>query len=158
MSLRRLLAAVSLLWAAGLPAAAASASGGGTPAWPALLIYGIGSVVCHQRPERSLSWGTAPWPVCARCTGIYLAFATVAAVGLLARGRALSPGRARAWVSAAALPAIGSLGFEWATGVTPSNATRAATGLLLGGVLGWLVMAFLAEDSAAAGQSDAVER
>jgi uncharacterized membrane protein len=158
LNLHRLLAALSLVWAGGLPAAAAAAAQGGASAWPAFLVYGIGSVVCHQRAERSFYWGAVSWPVCARCTGIYLGVAAAGAVGLWVRRRAFPPDRARAWVAAAALPAIGSLGFEWITGVTPSNATRAATGIVLGAVLGWTLMTFLAEDSAAMRRSDAVER
>lgn len=41
--------------------------------------YAIGSMVCHQLPERSYHLWTAQMPVCARCAGIY-AGAAVAAV------------------------------------------------------------------------------
>ena len=34
-------------------------------------VYAIGSLVCHQLPERSYHLWTAQLPVCARCTGIY---------------------------------------------------------------------------------------
>jgi predicted membrane protein DUF2085 len=44
-----------------------------------LAVYGIGSLVCHQLPERSYHLWTAQLPVCARCTGIYLG----AVVGIL---------------------------------------------------------------------------
>jgi hypothetical protein len=43
-------------------------------------VYGTGSVVCHQLPERSFHvWG-AQMPVCARCAGIYLGAAIAALV------------------------------------------------------------------------------
>jgi len=41
-------------------------------------VYGIGSFVCHQLPERSWRLWTAQMPVCARCTGIYLGAAIAA--------------------------------------------------------------------------------
>ncbi|MBO3840535.1 MAG: DUF2085 domain-containing protein, partial [Candidatus Brockarchaeota archaeon] len=34
----------------------------------------IGSLVCHQRPDRTLWIGGNYLPVCARCTGAYLGF------------------------------------------------------------------------------------
>jgi hypothetical protein len=46
----------------------------------AFVVYRIGSVVCHQRPERSLHLFAAQMPVCARCTGIYLGAALTAIV------------------------------------------------------------------------------
>jgi hypothetical protein len=36
------------------------------------VVYGLGSLVCHQLPERSYHLWTAQMPVCARCAGIYL--------------------------------------------------------------------------------------
>lgn len=141
----RLLAGLSLLWAGGLPAAAAGASHGGLLGWAALVMYGAGAFVCHQRPERSFHWGAAAWPVCARCTGIYVGLAAAALTAQFMRRHALEPPRARLWLALASLPAVGSLGIEWATGVTPSNAVRAATGLLMGSALGWMLTVFLAD-------------
>jgi hypothetical protein len=40
----------------------------------------------------------------------------------------------------AATPAALSLLWEWTTGVMPSNVVRAATGVLIGGVVAWLLM------------------
>jgi uncharacterized membrane protein len=44
------------------------------------LTYVIGSLVCHQRPERSFHALGVQYPVCARCTGIYLGAAIGAAI------------------------------------------------------------------------------
>lgn len=49
----------------------------------------FGGGVCHQLPERSLRFGSATLPLCARCTGTYLsALAALTAVALLRRARA----------------------------------------------------------------------
>src|SRR4051812_167741 len=47
-------------------------------------VYAVGSLICHQRPDRSFFWQGHQFPVCARCTGIYLsgAFAIVVWAGL----------------------------------------------------------------------------
>ena len=47
----------------------------------ATLLYAIGSVICHQRPERSFHLDAVQLPVCARCLGIYVG----AAAGTLSR-------------------------------------------------------------------------
>ena len=36
-----------------------------------LAVYGLGSLICHQLPERSYHLWAAQMPVCARCAGIY---------------------------------------------------------------------------------------
>lgn len=45
----------------------------------AALVYLAGSLVCHQMADRSFHTAGVQWPVCARCTGLYLG----AAAGLL---------------------------------------------------------------------------
>ena len=35
-------------------------------------IFAVGSVICHQRPDRSFFVDGHQLPVCARCTGLYL--------------------------------------------------------------------------------------
>jgi uncharacterized membrane protein len=44
------------------------------------IVYEVGARVCHQRSERSFATAGVPWPVCGRCTGLYLSFAVAAAV------------------------------------------------------------------------------
>jgi hypothetical protein len=41
----------------------------------AAFIYAFGSLICHQRPERSFHLAGAQLPVCARCLGIYMGVA-----------------------------------------------------------------------------------
>jgi uncharacterized membrane protein len=132
-----LIAAVA--WAMALPAATYVA-GTVPPESPltaaSALVYGLGSVVCHQRPERSLwSWNEV-WPVCARCTGLYVGGALVG-IAVLVRPR--SPIRrwklsrhAKGAIALAALPAAATLLYEWSTGRVPGNALRLVTGLPIG--------------------------
>jgi len=72
---RRALIAASVLWVILLIAAtyAVTRSAPGQ-VWYAMAVgvYGLGSVICHQLPERSFYLWTAQLPVCARCTGIYV--------------------------------------------------------------------------------------
>jgi uncharacterized membrane protein len=107
-------------------------------------VYLLGSVICHQRPERSFFLHGVQLPVCARCAGLYAgaAIACVVAVGVRARQR--SSDRARQILAIAAAPTAGTLVFEWLTGITPSTMIRAAAGVTLGAAIGWLVVAVLA--------------
>ena len=43
-------------------------------------VYSVGSLICHQLPERSYRLWGAQMPVCARCAGIYIGAATAALV------------------------------------------------------------------------------
>jgi uncharacterized membrane protein len=108
----------------------------------ALAVYAVGSMICHQLPERSYRLFGAQMPVCARCTGIYLG-AAVAAV-LAAPGASAAAGLAtrtlRLVLVAAAVPTALTLVFEWTTGVTPSNTVRLAAGVPIGAAIAWAVV------------------
>jgi len=146
----RILAFAALVWASVLPVAAAGAAS--SQRWPlSTVVYGIGQFICHQRPERSFRWASTPWPVCARCAGIYAGAAfTSLVVLLIARPSALPPTRARLWTAAACAPAVASLLYEWTSGVAPANLVRAATGFVLGAVMSWIVLAFMNEPTRSA--------
>lgn len=145
--LQRALAGGAVAWAAALPVAAlvAAQPQPGVVAYLfAFAVYATGAAVCHQIDGRSFHLWQHQLPVCARCTGIY-AGAALAALAAIASGRGESPpGRARLhprWVvGLAVVPAAATLVFEWTTGVTPSNLTRAATGVVLGAAVGWLIV------------------
>src|SRR5438067_12965322 len=83
--LRRAFVLAAVTWTVARPLAAASA----TAPHPSSMIYLfsfcvylIGSIVCHQRPERSFHLWSAQLPVCARCTGIYAGAAVAAIIAL----------------------------------------------------------------------------
>ena len=166
VALRGAFSGASIVWAAALPLATFAASRPAASSVVALLtlaVYAIGSVICHQRPERSFYLWSHQMPVCARCTGIYIGAALAAIVLAFRKSGAARPRRAdpstvvlsrskdelRAgtWVgrsasmvlALAALPTIATLAYEWTTGVTPSNWIRAASGLCLGAAVAALI-------------------
>jgi uncharacterized membrane protein len=150
--LRRAFVAASLVWVAAIPVATwlASRPHATLPGYAfALVVYGIGSQICHQLPARSFRLWSAQMPVCARCTGIYLG-AAAAAVALAGRTRrpvahsdagdlAASRDRALIVIVCAALPTAATLIVEWTTGNMPPNFVRALAGLPLGAAAAWIV-------------------
>src|SRR5262249_55221495 len=82
----------------------------------ALIVYRLGSLLCHQRPERSFVLFGAQLPVCARCAGIYAGAAfTMMAAWAWVRPPLSVPADRRALLLAA-VPAALTLLFEWTTG------------------------------------------
>jgi hypothetical protein len=130
--------------------------------------YAIGSVICHQLPARSFHLWSAPLPVCARCAGIYAGAAIAAVLELAAHDRSAiasgAHGRARAMLDfrhrpltglirmtlaatnparriliVAAMPTAATLIYQWTTGGTPANWTRALAGAPIGVAVAWIV-------------------
>jgi uncharacterized membrane protein len=98
-------------------------------------------MVCHQRPERSFHSNGARWPVCARCSGLYLSAALGTVVAWLP-GRRRSRVAFHAWrvpLVAAALPTLVTLGLEWWRPAWSTPALRAITAVPLGFVVGALL-------------------
>ena len=148
--LRRALVGGAVTWAAALPSATLAASVP-HPAVAsylfAFVVYAAGSLVCHQLGARSFHLWGHQMPVCARCTGIYVGAAIAGVAASLTQAfrppsvaQAFRPASARLVVGLAAIPAAATLVFEWTTGITPGNVTRAATGVLLGAAVAWLTV------------------
>ena len=119
------------------------------PGWAGATVYGIGSFVCHQIPERSFHLVGFQLPVCARCLGIYLGAAagTVVVWLRVISGRrriSIAPVTARRLAVAAAIPTLVTVALELAGIWYPSNATRALAGLPLGVMIALVVMSALA--------------
>jgi hypothetical protein len=107
--------------------------------WSRFAAYGLGSLVCHQKTDRSFRSCDRQWPVCGRCTGLYLgAAAGVLTVAAGWRRRA----SARTWrrsLAAAAAPTAVLWVVEIAGLWDPGTPIRAAvaSGLGLAGGM-WL--------------------
>lgn len=134
-----ILLGLSLSWAAALiaiPFLAGHTGGNPQISRPAGLVYLAGSLLCHQRPERSFHpWGVQA-PVCARCEGIYLA-APFAISGVFAAWRRGARALRSRWmwqrlIVSACIPTILTLVWEWTTGEMPSGIVRAIAGAALG--------------------------
>ena len=154
-ALRRAFVGASVTWLLALPLATFASSRPYSPTPVYLLSFGtylVGSLLCHQRPERSFFLWGSQMPVCARCTGIY-AGAAIAALALPVVAR-LKPSRLRSHAKRASfgalhearmllilsiVPAAATLGYEWTTGNTPANWIRAVSGLPIGAVVAWIV-------------------
>ena len=144
--LASLVAGVAVLWAAVLPSAAylATLTSGPAQLFTAA-VYGLGSVICHQRADRSFHLFAEQLPVCARCTGLYAGAALTAVAHLWGVRRAmpaadLTPA-ARRLLTIAALPMAASIVYEWSTGDVPANLARAATGIILGAAVAYVILA-----------------
>jgi uncharacterized membrane protein len=144
--LRRAFLVLAVLWIVAIPLAAFAASrpAAAQPAYAfALAVYSIGHVVCHQLPQRSFHLWNVALPVCARCTGIYVAAAAVAVATAITGRRRLAEARSakadRTVLLLALIPTGATLVFEWTTGITPSNLIRALAGLPLGAAVAWAI-------------------
>ena len=118
----------------------------------AAIIFSIGSLICHQKPERSFFWDGHQFPVCARCTGLYLsgALSLILWIGAKAARRwrsiPIDPRAARSVLLLAALPTVLSLAtgtIGWWDG---SNVTRALLAIPLGLCAGAIVAAVSTKD------------
>jgi len=133
-----------LLWvAAVLVAPLAIAAQNPAIARGALLIYGTGHLVCHQRPERSFHIHGRQFAVCARCTGLYASALSGGLMALALGAASMRPSRARVWLGVAALPTLVTVGVELAGLAYPSNTMRMLSALPLGAATAWLVIATL---------------
>lgn len=95
----------------------------------------VGYAVCHQMPSRSLHYGGRSLPVCARDTGMFLAFAVVfiALIALYGRRPLRTPSRPKvAVLCALVLPLLVDAVTSYAGLRESNNAVRLITGALAG--------------------------
>jgi len=113
--------------------------------------YAAGSVVCHQLPERSFYWGRWQFPVCSRCTGLYVsAVVGLAAWAAIRKWRGvpvvIRPRVALVGLVVAALPTLVSVGTAAFGAWDATNAGRALLAVPLGATTGVLLAAVAAKD------------
>ncbi len=136
----------AFLWPAVLGAATWELTQGRTPAWTAV-VYAAASRVCHQRSERSFHTDGVKWPVCGRCSGLYLSapIGALAAAVALRRRRAMP--RQLLWLAVAAVPTAATLVIEW-LGLAPvNNLGRAIAALPLGAMIAFVLVRTAAGES-----------
>ena len=138
-ALRIGLVVATIAWPVLIVGAAWPDARGRLPAWSAF-VYLAGAGVCHQRPERSFRTAGVPWPVCGRCSGLYLA-APIGAVAatIVARRRRLRA-RALAWLALASMPTAATFALEWMSPVHVGNLARALAALPLGAAVAFVVV------------------
>ncbi len=131
------LGAATFLWLAAL-ASATWAAASGVNVVPAA-VYRVASFICHQELARTYVWDGSPWPVCARCLGLYAGAPAGALAAAFAR-RALLPSRTLVLLCAAAAPTAATWMAEHAAGLALNNTARFAAALPLGAVLAWVLV------------------
>jgi uncharacterized membrane protein len=134
----RALVAASILWPA-LLAAGAGARINDEGSWLGAAVYLSAGMVCHQRDDRSFHTHGVKWPVCARCSGLYLA-ASLGALAGLAGGRGLRRPRDLKLLALAALPTAATFVLEHGGFVSITSAQRFIAALPLGAAVTWVVV------------------
>ena len=140
------LVAASVVWPLLLGAAVWARDGRSpAPVWTNI-VYLAASRVCHQIPERTFSTAGVEWPVCGRCSGLYLAAPVGALAAVWPVRRRLRTSRLRWVLAAAALPTALSVALEW-TGVAHGTSLgRALMALPLGAAIAYTVVAMAGAD------------
>jgi uncharacterized membrane protein len=105
-------------------------------------LWQFGYVFCHQIPERSFFIDGHQFPICARCTGIFLGF-IVTSVYILMMGGAKRPLMPDRTVLAFAAAGSAAMVFDGVTSYAglrdTTNVIRLATGLGMGAAIGFLL-------------------
>jgi uncharacterized membrane protein len=129
-----------------LAAATFELTQGKTPAWTAV-VYAAGSRVCHQRSDRSFHTDGVKWPVCGRCSGLYLSAPLGALAAVVALRRRTVVPRQLMWLAIAAVPTAATLAIEW-LGLAPvNNVARAVVALPLGAMIAFVLVRTAAGES-----------
>src|SRR5689334_919680 len=112
------LVAGSVLFPVVFAAALVRVVSAGPSAWTAL-VYLAASRICHQLPVRSFHTAGVQWPVCGRCSGLYLG----GALGGLLAGWLVRRESAdvRLWLALAAAPTAVTFLLEWSAVVPMTN-------------------------------------
>ena len=107
-------------------------------------VYVATSRICHQKPERSFHSAGVKWPVCGRCSGLYIGGAAGALAWLVMRRRPAP--RLLAWLAVAAVPTALTVVLEWTGAAGVGNAARAVAGIPLGAMIAVVIVQTAAGD------------
>lgn len=135
----RVLVAAALAWPVLLGSAGLTKETGRFASWSAA-VHAVAAQVCHQRADRSFFSGGIQWPVCGRCSGLYLAAPAGALVALRAGRRKHRLANARALVAVASLPTLVTLAVEWAQLAPVSTLVRAMAAVPLGAAIAYVLV------------------
>ena len=145
----KLLVVASFVWPLTLGGAVWDRASTGGSVWTHGL-YAAASRICHQRPERSFHSAGVKWPVCGRCSGLYLAAPVGALAALAASRRRHRPDRSGRTIRRiehrfvpmlvlASLPTAITIAGEW-LGVMPTTPlTRAIGAIPLGAAIAFVI-------------------
>ena len=134
----RLLVIGAICWPLVLGLAVWTRQAGRAPLLTAV-VYAAASRVCHQRPDRSFFTAGFQWPVCGRCSGLYLAAPFGALWARRRRGGSADLG-AKSVVVLASLPTAVTLLLEWSAIASLTNLVRAAAAAPLGVAVAWVLV------------------
>jgi hypothetical protein len=146
----RALVIASVVWPLMMAAAVWNRASTGGSIWTSAL-YAAASRICHQRPERSFHTAGVKWPVCGRCSGLYLAapFGAIAALAVPGRRRRSpvdGPPRRRIanrdvlLLAIASLPTAVTLVGEWSGAIAVTTIARAIAALPLGAAIAFVIV------------------
>ena len=130
----RLLAAAALIWPMLLGAVVWHRATAGESVWTTIA-HVAASRICHQKPERSFATAGVQWPVCGRCSGLYLGAAAGVLPALLLRRRLRHRRTVLGVLAVAAVPTAVTLAAEWLGAAAVGNVSRFAAALPLGAAI-----------------------
>ncbi len=112
----------------------------------AYVTYVACSNICHQLPERSFRTAGVTWPVCARCSGLYLSAPIGAVLAWRRRRRGPRSAAKNLWLLAVmSIPTFVTLAIEWSGWGSPSGVMRAAAALPLGAAIAYVLVREVAD-------------
>ena len=149
----RILAVASIVWPLMMAGAVRDRAATGGSVWSSVL-YAAASRICHQRPERSFHTAGVKWPVCGRCSGLYLGApaGALAAIVMARRRRREMLAALRThgsfavvlfrpvWFAVASVPTILTVLAEWSGVVPVSTLARSLAAVPLGAAIAYALV------------------
>jgi uncharacterized membrane protein len=109
------------------------------PFWTSA-IYVVSSTICHRKPERSFHTSGVQWPVCGRCTGLYLGAAVGALIALAVRRTRSDQNADARLLILTATPTVITVALEWLRIYDAGNVGRALAAIPLGAAVALVIV------------------